>query len=141
MMLKNSMKKRQFCVAFCDKSVYLCSNLPRCYAISFGLYVFVWCMVLWSVWVCVLWLFLHFVHVSYQLPQQENSFDCGLFLLHYLELFLVEAPVNFSPFRINEFNKFVSSPHQMFLWKILHFYFSKAKSLNMVESCILNSAR
>lgn len=91
--------------------------------------------------VCVLWLFLHFVHVSYQLPQQENSFDCGLFLLHYLELFLVEAPVNFSPFRINEFNKFVSSPHQMFLWKILHFYFSKAKGLNMVESCILNSAR
>lgn len=43
-----------------------------------------------------------------QLPQQENSFDCGLFLLHYVELFLEEAPVNFSPFRITKLCNFVS---------------------------------
>ncbi|CAJ2641114.1 unnamed protein product [Trifolium pratense] len=35
------------------------------------------------------------------LPQQENSFDCGLFLLHYLELFLAEAPLTFNPFKLN----------------------------------------
>ncbi|KAI5597937.1 hypothetical protein BDE02_02G098600 [Populus trichocarpa] len=52
--------------------------------------------------------FLNLRFVPLELPQQENSFDCGLFLLHYLELFLVEAPVNFSPFRINEFNKFLN---------------------------------
>ncbi|KAK4438099.1 putative ubiquitin-like-specific protease 2B [Sesamum alatum] len=33
--------------------------------------------------------------VALQLPQQENSFDCGLFLLHYAELFLEQA-LNFS---------------------------------------------
>ncbi|KAH7692812.1 Ulp1 peptidase protein [Dioscorea alata] len=38
--------------------------------------------------------------VSLELPQQENSFDCGLFLLHYVELFLKEAPVDFSPFKM-----------------------------------------
>ncbi|CAN8311811.1 unnamed protein product [Cochlearia groenlandica] len=38
--------------------------------------------------------------VSLELPQQDNSFDCGLFLLHYLELFLAEAPHDFSPFKI-----------------------------------------
>lgn len=43
-----------------------------------------------------------------QLPQQENSFDCGLFLLHYVELFLEEAPVNFNPFKISKFSTFVS---------------------------------
>ncbi|KAM0945644.1 putative Ulp1 peptidase [Dioscorea sansibarensis] len=32
--------------------------------------------------------------------EQENSFDCGLFLLHYVELFLKEAPVDFSPFKM-----------------------------------------
>ncbi|KAB5568765.1 hypothetical protein DKX38_002558 [Salix brachista] len=52
--------------------------------------------------------FLNLRFVPLELPQQENSFDCGLFLLHYLELFLVEAPLNFSPFRINEFNKFLN---------------------------------
>ena len=43
-----------------------------------------------------------------QLPQQENSFDCGLFLLHYVECFLNEAPSSFSPFKIMEFSNFVS---------------------------------
>ncbi|XP_022951342.1 probable ubiquitin-like-specific protease 2B isoform X1 [Cucurbita moschata] len=43
-----------------------------------------------------------------ELPQQENSFDCGLFLLHYLELFLAEAPLDFSPFKISKLSKFLN---------------------------------
>ncbi|KAK9286910.1 hypothetical protein L1049_015317 [Liquidambar formosana] len=46
--------------------------------------------------------------VPLELPQQENSFDCGLFLLHYAELFLEEAPVNFSPFNITKFSNFLN---------------------------------
>ncbi|XP_043713348.1 probable ubiquitin-like-specific protease 2B [Telopea speciosissima] len=46
--------------------------------------------------------------VPLELPQQENSFDCGLFLLHYVELFLEEAPVDFSPFKITKFSHFLS---------------------------------
>ncbi|XP_062098438.1 probable ubiquitin-like-specific protease 2B isoform X2 [Humulus lupulus] len=46
--------------------------------------------------------------VSLELPQQENSFDCGLFLLHYLELFLTEVPVNFSPFKITKSSNFLN---------------------------------
>ncbi|PQM34865.1 hypothetical protein Pyn_08273 [Prunus yedoensis var. nudiflora] len=46
--------------------------------------------------------------VPLELPQQENSFDCGLFLLHYLELFLVEAPVYFSPFKITKLSNFLN---------------------------------
>ncbi|XP_042754287.1 probable ubiquitin-like-specific protease 2B isoform X2 [Lactuca sativa] len=43
--------------------------------------------------------------ISLELPQQQNSFDCGLFLLHYVELFLEEAPLHFNPFKItNSFN-------------------------------------
>ncbi|BBH09216.1 Cysteine proteinases superfamily protein [Prunus dulcis] len=38
--------------------------------------------------------FLHLRFVALELPQQENSFDCGLFLLHYVERFLEEAPLN-----------------------------------------------
>lgn len=38
--------------------------------------------------------------LSLELPQQQNSFDCGLFLLHYVELFLKEAPQHFNPFKI-----------------------------------------
>ncbi|KAJ4832833.1 hypothetical protein Tsubulata_001914 [Turnera subulata] len=53
--------------------------------------------------------FLNLWFVSLELPQQENSFDCGLFLLHYLELFLVDAPLNFSPFTIDEFSKFLNT--------------------------------
>ncbi|GKA85712.1 probable ubiquitin-like-specific protease 2B isoform X3 [Tanacetum coccineum] len=37
-----------------------------------------------------------------QLPQQPNSVDCGLFLLHYIELFLEQAPINFNPFKISQ---------------------------------------
>ncbi|PIN06512.1 Sentrin-specific cysteine protease (Ulp1 family) [Handroanthus impetiginosus] len=36
--------------------------------------------------------FLNLDFVPLQLPQQENLFDCGLFLLHYAELFLEQAP-------------------------------------------------
>uniref|UniRef100_A0A5B6Z6G2 Putative ubiquitin-like-specific protease 2B isoform X2 n=1 Tax=Davidia involucrata TaxID=16924 RepID=A0A5B6Z6G2_DAVIN len=46
--------------------------------------------------------------VPLELPQQKNSFDCGLFLLHYVELFLEEAPVNFSPFKIMKFSNFLN---------------------------------
>ncbi|WJX41249.1 Ulp1 peptidase [Trifolium repens] len=42
------------------------------------------------------------------LPQQENSFDCGLFLLHYLELFLAEAPLTFNPFKVTKFSNFLN---------------------------------
>ncbi|KAL4614938.1 hypothetical protein ACB092_07G089000 [Castanea dentata] len=52
--------------------------------------------------------FLHLRFVSLELPQQENSFDCGLFLLHYVELFLEEAPINFNPFRITMSSKFLN---------------------------------
>ncbi|WZZ52713.1 hypothetical protein YC2023_052820 [Brassica napus] len=45
--------------------------------------------------------------VSLEVPQQENSYDCGLFLLHYLELFLAEAPQNFSPFKIHNASNFL----------------------------------
>ncbi|XVF67282.1 hypothetical protein PTKIN_Ptkin10aG0108300 [Pterospermum kingtungense] len=39
--------------------------------------------------------------VPLELPQQENSFDCGLFLLHYMELFLLQASTNFCPLKLN----------------------------------------
>lgn len=44
----------------------------------------------------------------FQLPQQENFYDCGLFLLHYVERFLKEAPINFNPAKITKFSNFVS---------------------------------
>ncbi|KAL8199713.1 hypothetical protein R6Q57_013281 [Mikania cordata] len=40
--------------------------------------------------------------ISLELPQQQNSFDCGLFLLHYVELFLEQAPLHFNPFKITK---------------------------------------
>ncbi|KAK4739818.1 hypothetical protein R3W88_003515 [Solanum pinnatisectum] len=49
---------------------------------------------------------LPFVHL--ELPQQENSFDCGLFLLHYVELFLEQAPINFKLSLISASSKFLS---------------------------------
>ncbi|XP_028787339.1 probable ubiquitin-like-specific protease 2A isoform X2 [Neltuma alba] len=48
--------------------------------------------------------FLHLRFVSLDLPQQENLYDCGLFLLHYMERFLNEAPINFNPFNITKFS-------------------------------------
>ncbi|XP_061946995.1 probable ubiquitin-like-specific protease 2B isoform X2 [Populus nigra] len=52
--------------------------------------------------------FLHLRFVALELPQQENLYDCGLFLLHYVELFLEEAPIDFSPLKITEFSNFLS---------------------------------
>ncbi|XP_021290650.1 probable ubiquitin-like-specific protease 2A isoform X3 [Herrania umbratica] len=52
--------------------------------------------------------FLHLQFVPLELPQQENSFDCGLFLLHYMELFLLQAPSNFNPFKITRFSNFLN---------------------------------
>ncbi|PIA52315.1 hypothetical protein AQUCO_01000286v1 [Aquilegia coerulea] len=46
--------------------------------------------------------------VPLELPQQENSFDCGLFLLHYVERFLAEAPDCFSPFKLTKSSKFLN---------------------------------
>ncbi|XP_040957808.1 probable ubiquitin-like-specific protease 2B isoform X4 [Gossypium hirsutum] len=45
--------------------------------------------------------FLHLQFVQLEVPQQENSFDCGLFLLHYMELFLLQASPDFCPFKLN----------------------------------------
>ncbi|CAM0947401.1 unnamed protein product [Alopecurus aequalis] len=45
--------------------------------------------------------------VSLELPQQDNSFDCGLFLLHYAELFLMDAPSSFNPLKIDVFSTFL----------------------------------
>ncbi|XP_022744686.1 probable ubiquitin-like-specific protease 2A isoform X2 [Durio zibethinus] len=44
---------------------------------------------------------LNLQYVPLELPQQENSFDCGLFLLHYVELFLLQASIKFCPFKLN----------------------------------------
>uniref|UniRef100_A0A5B6Z6E4 Putative ubiquitin-like-specific protease 2B isoform X2 n=1 Tax=Davidia involucrata TaxID=16924 RepID=A0A5B6Z6E4_DAVIN len=52
--------------------------------------------------------FLNLRFVPLELPQQQNSFDCGLFLLHYVERFLEDAPVNFSPFKITKFSNFLN---------------------------------
>ncbi|OIV97855.1 hypothetical protein TanjilG_12612 [Lupinus angustifolius] len=52
--------------------------------------------------------FLNMRFLPLVLPQQENSFDCGLFLLHYLELFLAEAPCNFNPFKLTKFSNFLN---------------------------------
>nr|GFC46823.1 kinesin-like protein KIN-14S [Tanacetum cinerariifolium] len=30
-------------------------------------------------------------------PQQQNLYDCALFMLHYMELFVKQAPIYFSP--------------------------------------------
>lgn len=46
--------------------------------------------------------------ISLELPQQPNSFDCGLFLLHYVELFLDQAPINFNPFKITKSVNFLN---------------------------------
>ncbi|XP_015893774.3 probable ubiquitin-like-specific protease 2A isoform X2 [Ziziphus jujuba] len=49
-----------------------------------------------------------FLELRFVPLEQENSFDCGLFLLHYVELFLEQAPLNFSPFNIMELSTFLN---------------------------------
>ncbi|XP_022012411.1 probable ubiquitin-like-specific protease 2B isoform X1 [Helianthus annuus] len=46
--------------------------------------------------------------ISLELPQQQNMFDCGLFLLHYVELFLEQAPLHFNPFKISKSFNFLN---------------------------------
>ncbi|KAL1336186.1 hypothetical protein HN51_030597 [Arachis hypogaea] len=53
--------------------------------------------------------FLQMRFVSLELPQQENCYDCGIFLLHYVECFLSEAPVNFNPFKTTKISNFLTS--------------------------------
>ncbi|KAH1040315.1 hypothetical protein J1N35_042058 [Gossypium stocksii] len=52
--------------------------------------------------------FLNLQFVPLELPQQENSFDCGLFLLHYVERFLLQAPINFSPSKATGSSNFLN---------------------------------
>ncbi|KAF0924665.1 hypothetical protein E2562_010258 [Oryza meyeriana var. granulata] len=52
--------------------------------------------------------FLNLRFISLELPQQDNSFDCGLFLLHYVELFLMDTPRSFNPLKIDSFSNFLS---------------------------------
>ncbi|KAH9697359.1 putative ubiquitin-like-specific protease 2A [Citrus sinensis] len=49
--------------------------------------------------------FLRLQFAPLELPQQQNSFDCGLFLLHYVELFLKEALSNFNPLKKKQLNR------------------------------------
>ncbi|KAL0308105.1 UNVERIFIED_CONTAM: putative ubiquitin-like-specific protease 2B [Sesamum angustifolium] len=44
-----------------------------------------------------------------ELPQQQNLYDCGLFLLHYVELFLEEVSPNFSIYKITPSSKFLQA--------------------------------
>ncbi|KAI7731996.1 hypothetical protein M8C21_030184 [Ambrosia artemisiifolia] len=52
--------------------------------------------------------------ISLELPQQPNSFDCGLFLLHYVELFLEQAPIYFNPFHLTKTVSFVEKMWENF---------------------------
>lgn len=36
--------------------------------------------------------FLYWIHISHQVPQQKNDYDCGLFVLFFMERFIEEAP-------------------------------------------------
>ncbi|CAI9114695.1 OLC1v1015474C1 [Oldenlandia corymbosa var. corymbosa] len=47
--------------------------------------------------------------ISLELPQQQNSYDCGLFLLHYVEQFLEEDPISVSPFKITPLMRFLTA--------------------------------
>ncbi|CAI9757007.1 unnamed protein product [Fraxinus pennsylvanica] len=47
--------------------------------------------------------------ISLELPQQQNSFDCGLFLLHYVELFLEEVPADFNIHKITSLSNFLTA--------------------------------
>ncbi|XP_076931061.1 putative ubiquitin-like-specific protease 2B [Bidens hawaiensis] len=42
--------------------------------------------------------------IRLEVPQQENSYDCGLFMLHYMELFVKQASSYFNPL-----NSFISA--------------------------------
>ncbi|KAL8126470.1 hypothetical protein AgCh_013671 [Apium graveolens] len=46
---------------------------------------------------------------SLELPQQQNLYDCGLFLLHYVELFLEGNLINFNPLKMSSFSNFLTA--------------------------------
>ncbi|AES98251.1 Ulp1 protease family, carboxy-terminal domain protein [Medicago truncatula] len=52
--------------------------------------------------------FLNMPFLPVEIPQQENSFDCGLFLLHYLELFVAQVPFDFNPFTPTKLSNFLN---------------------------------
>ncbi|KAI3525543.1 hypothetical protein L1887_04402 [Cichorium endivia] len=41
--------------------------------------------------------FMNMRFLRLEVPQQQNSYDCGLFMLHYMELFMKQAPIDFNP--------------------------------------------
>lgn len=41
--------------------------------------------------------FMNLRFLRVEAPQQQNSYDCALFMLHYMELFVKQAPIYFSP--------------------------------------------
>lgn len=41
--------------------------------------------------------FMNLRFLRLEVPQQQNSYDCGLFMLHFMELFVKQAPINFNP--------------------------------------------
>ncbi|KAJ9538054.1 hypothetical protein OSB04_030787 [Centaurea solstitialis] len=47
--------------------------------------------------------FMNLRFLPLEVPQQQNSYDCGLFMLHYMELFVKQAPIDFNPL-----NNFIS---------------------------------
>jgi hypothetical protein len=73
-----------------------------------------------------------------QLPQQDNSFDCGLFLLHYVELFLMDVPSNFNPLKIDVFSSFVSTKILMCFHICLSSGCFSAISIVMIYFIVLN---
>ena len=99
--------------------IFYCIMIEYSYLLTIGttrklMIVAYFCWTLVTFWFSALEFFFLFnvlwlnALTPWQLPQQENSYDCGLFLLHYLELFLAEAPLNFNPFKLTKFSNFVS---------------------------------
>ncbi|XP_057854153.2 uncharacterized protein LOC131064145 isoform X1 [Cryptomeria japonica] len=53
--------------------------------------------------------FSNMTFISVEAPQQDNCFDCGLFLLHYVEMFLRDAPAKFNLLELKrKVSKFLS---------------------------------
>ncbi|KAH1156504.1 hypothetical protein AAZX31_18G260600 [Glycine max] len=55
-------------------------------------------------------IFLDLPFVPLELPQQQNAYDCGIFLLHYVERFLEQAPINFNRSLISKFSYWFPPP-------------------------------
>ncbi|KAJ0678459.1 putative Ulp1 peptidase [Helianthus annuus] len=48
---------------------------------------------------------LNVLFIVNQVPQQKNSYDCGLFVLYYIERFIKEAPERLTKKDISMFGK------------------------------------